>query len=404
MNTQSTNHAALTGFDTITADALRAVGHLKWTINGPDKLGACAAEADYGLAPVIGAALTAAIARGSVGYLPPSVEADLREACAAWQKDSHGWDIAPSDVQLLPDVVRAYHIAIQHFSRPGSPVIVPVPAFMPFLTIPQLLGRDVLPVPMTHAGGYYTYDLEALDRAFAAGGHLLLLCNPHNPTGRVLQRHELVAISKVVEQHGGRVFSDEVHAPLVYFGHQHIPYATLSSATAAHTLTATSASKAWNLAGLKCAQMLLSNEADRDHWQTLGRLATDGTSILGVVAGIAAFREGQPWLNEVLAYLNGNRHLLQELLAEHLPRAAYTPPEGTYLGWVDLRATQLPENLGLEDFFATHAGVTTVDGAHCGAPGRGFVRLNFATTRELLARIVSRMAETVRGYRASPEI
>ncbi|MGW6925183.1 MalY/PatB family protein [Streptomyces sp. NPDC054950] len=396
MNTQRMNPAGLPDFGTITVDTLRAAGHLKWTINGLDKLGACAAEADYGLAPAIGAALTAAIARGSVGYLPPTLEADLREACAAWQKGHHGWDIAPCDVQLLPDVVRAYHIAIQHFSRPGSPVIVPVPAFMPFITIPQLLGRNVLPVPMAQANGRYTYDLEALDQAFAAGGHLLILCNPHNPTGRVLQHHELSAISQVVERHGGRVFSDEVHSPLVHFGHQHIPYATLSDATAAHTLTATSASKAWNLAGLKCAQMLLSNEADRERWQTLGRLATDGASILGAVAGIAAYREGQPWLNEVLAYLDGNRHLLQQLLAEHLPQAAYAPPEGTYLGWVDLRATQLPGGLDLADFFTARAGVTLVDGAECGGPGRGFVRLNFATTQQVLTRIVSRMAHAVR--------
>jgi cystathionine beta-lyase len=383
-------------FAAITPDSLRGAGHLKWTISGLDNLGACAAESDYGLAPAISTALTAAIARGAVGYLPPALESGLREACAAWQQSRYGWHVAPADVQLLPDVIRAYHVAIQHFSRPDSPVIVPVPAFMPFLTIPGLLGRDVLTVHMVRDGGRYTYDLAELDRAFAAGGHLLLLCNPHNPTGRVMQATELLAISDVVERHGGRVFADEVHAPLVYAGHQHHPYAALSKSTASHTLTATSASKAWNLAGLKCAQMILSNDADRDHWQRLGRLATDGTSILGVIAGTAAFRHGRPWLDAVLTYLDGNRHLLAALLAEHLPTADYTPPEGTFLAWVDLRATGLPRALDLEQFFTAQAGVTTVNGAQCGTPGQGFVRLNIATTREILLQMVPRIAHAVR--------
>ncbi|MFF9812339.1 MalY/PatB family protein [Streptomyces sp. NPDC014006] len=380
--------------DEITVESLRDAGHLKWTVSGPGLLGACAAEMDYGTAPPVTAALTEALRRDLLGYLPPGLASGLSEACADWQRHAYGWNVAPDDVRLLPDVIRAFHVAVEHFSRPGSPVIVPVPTFTPFLTVPGLLGRRVIQVELVRSGNRYVYDLDALDRAYREGGDLLVLCNPHNPLGRVLDTGELRAISHVVDRHGGRVFSDEVHAPLVYAGHRHVPYASTSSTAAHHTLTAVSASKAWNIAGLKCAQMVLTNDADRARWEGLGRLATDGTSVLGVVAGTAAYREGQPWLDGVRARLDRNRHLLRELLHEHLPGVRYLPPEGTYLGWLDCRELALP-GPDLAGFFVSEAGVTTVDGGTCGAPGRGFVRLNFATTEPILDRIVRQMADAV---------
>ncbi|AJT65125.1 hypothetical protein T261_3456 [Streptomyces lydicus] len=378
--------------DGITAQSLRAAGHLKWTVSGPGLLGACAAEMDYGTAPPVTAALTEAVGRNLFGYLPPALATGLSEACADWQRQAYGWEVDPDDVRLLPDVLRAFHVAVEHFSRPGSPVIVPVPTFTPFLTVPGLLGRRVIQVELVRSGSRYVYDLDALDRAFADGGHLLALCNPHNPVGRVMEADELAAISEVVDRHGGRVFSDEVHAPLVYGGHRHLPYAAISPTAAHHTLTAVSASKAWNLAGLKCAQLVLSNDTDRTRWDTLGRLATDGTSTLGVVAGTAAYRHGKPWLDLVRDRLDGNRNLLGDLLREHLPGVGYTPPEGTYLGWLDCRELDLP-GPDLAEFFLARAGVTTVDGGSCGPPGQGFVRLNFATTEPILTRIVRQMAD-----------
>lgn len=380
--------------DDITVESLRGAGHLKWTDSGPGLLGAGAAEMDYGTAPPVTAALAEALRRNLLGYLPPGLVTGLSEACADWQRHAYGWDVAADDIRLLPDVLRAFHVAVEHFSRPGSPVIVPVPAFAPFLTVPALLGRRVIQVELVKSGSRYVYDLDALDRAYREGGHLLVLCNPHNPLGRVLDPGELSAISEVVDRHGGRVFSDEVHAPLVYAGHRHLPYASTSSTAAHHTLTAVSASKAWNIAGLKCAQMVLTNDADRARWAGLGRLATDGTSILGVVAGTAAYREGEPWLDGVRARLDRNRRLLRDLLRQHLPGVRHLTPEGTYLGWLDCRELALPSP-DLEDFFRSEAGVTTVDGGSCGAPGRGFVRLNFATTEPILARIVRQMADAV---------
>ena len=379
--------------ESITAESLFAAGHLKWTKYGPGTLGAFVAEMDYGTAPAVTAALHDAVDRMLFGYLPPAMCEAMQAACAAWQADTYGWKVDATRIRPLPDVIRGLEIAIEHCSPPGSPVVLPVPAYMPFLEVPRHHGRATIQVEMSRDGDRYVYDLDALDRAFAAGGHLLVLCNPYNPLGRVMERAELEAIAVVVERHGGRVFADEIHAPLVFPGHEHVPYASLSDVTAGHTVTATSASKAWNLPGLKCAQLLVTNDADHEHFEQLGPIITHGASTLGVIANAVAFAEGRPWLDEVLAYLDGNRRLLADLLATHLPAVGYTPPEGTYLAWLDCRALGLPEAIG--DFFLEQADVALVDGTRCGPPGTGFVRINIATTRALLEEVVVRMAAAV---------
>lgn len=390
-----------TVFDTATVESMRASGSYKWTELGPGLIGAGAAEMDFGTAPPIAAALSAAVEEHIFGYLPPSVEAEARAACAAWQRDVYGWEVAADDVQLLPDVVRALHVAVEHYSRPGSAVVVPTPAFPPLLHVPRLLGRQVVEAPLVPSDGRHVIDLELLDRRFADGAGLLVLCNPHNPIGRVFERDELLAICEVVERHGARVFADEVHAPLVYDGHRHVPYASISPAAAQHTVTATSASKAWNLPGLKCGQMLLSNDADREQWQRLNRLATDGTSTLGAIAAAAAYRYGRPWLRALLRHLDGNRRLLADLLHEYLPQVRYDPPEGTYLGWLDCRELG-PREPTPARYFAEHAGVALLDGADCGQTGDGFVRLNFGTSRPILTATVARLAQAATPTAPNP--
>lgn len=383
-----------TEFDAITVESLYEAGHLKWTNFGPGRLGAFVAEMDYGTAPPITAALHAAVDRMIFGYLPPALGAALADACSAWQDQSYGWKVAPEDIHPLPDVIKGLEVAMDHFSRPGSPVILPVPAYMPFLMVPAAHGRETIQIEMVLSEGRYVYDLDALDAAYRAGGDLLVLCNPYNPLGRVMEPAEMLAICEVVNRHGGRVFSDEIHSALVYDGHRHVPYASLSDVAAGHTITAASASKAWNLPGLKCAQMLVTNDADRQRWIDMGPFAAHGASTLGVVANTVAYREGRPWLEGVLAYLDGNRVLLGELLGEHLPEVRYTAPEGTYLAWLDCRELKLGE--ATAEFFAEQASVVLTEGLRCGPQGAGFARLNFATTRPILTEIVTKMAEAVR--------
>jgi len=376
--------------DSTTATMLRARGSFKWAAPGPGGFGAAVAEMDFGAAPPILDALDALSGAANFGYLPPSLAGELAVACAAFHQRRYGWDVDPALIHHVPDVLKALEIAITRFSRPDSPVILPTPAYMPFLTVPGFLGREIIQVPMAGHDGWYTFDLDAIACAFRAGGHLLIFCNPYNPLGRVFTRQEITQLTDVVDRHGGRVFADEIHGPLVYPGLRHIPYASTSGTAASHALTATSASKAWNLPGLKCAQVILTNEPDRQAWEEMGFLAWRGASNPGVVAGIAAFRHGEAWLDEILAYLDDSRHLLARLLGRHLPDVRYRPPDGTYLAWLDCTAMDLPGSPGA---LVTDRGhVTVVDGPAFGAGGAGSFRLNFATPQPVLAELVERVA------------
>jgi cystathionine beta-lyase len=381
------------GFDDLSEDSLRAAGSLKWTRYG-EAIGAFVAEMDFGTAPAVTAALHDAVDSGRLGYLTTEAAVDMGRACADWQRRRYGWDVPPERITPLADVVAGLQATIERFTPPGSPVVLPTPAYMPFLTVPGALGRELIEVPMVGREGRMSYDLDGIARAFADGARLLVHVNPHNPLGRVFTAEEQLALADVVEDAGARVFSDEIHAPLVHPGAVHRPYASLSPATARHTLTATSASKAWNLPGLKAAQLILTNAEDAAHWERVGALYTHGASTPGVLANTTAYDAGETWLDGVLAYLEGNRLLLGELLADRLPGVRWTPPEGTYLAWLDCRELGLPTSAG--EFFLERAGVAMVDGPECGAPGAGHVRLNFATSRPLLTAIVDRMADAVR--------
>lgn len=363
------------GHDRLRREDLAVPHSRKWSLH-PEAIGAWVAETDFGTAPVVTEALHAAVDAGHLGYLSVPTGERMARAAAAWQSSEHRWDVDWRRVHPVSDVMSAYAVAIERYSRPGSAVIVPTPAYMPFLSFTPMIGREAVQVPgAVDADGRWTHDLEAIDRAFADGAGTLVLCNPHNPTGRVLERAELEGIAEVVERHGGRVFADEIHAPLRFDGREHLPYAALSEATARHTITATSASKAWNVPGLKAAQLITSNDADERRYAEFAFSVLHGASTPGAVAAAAAYEAGGPWL------------------AEHLPLARWNAPEATYLAWLDLRAYGVDGPLDV--FFRERAGVALTDGALCGAAGEGFVRIVFATPRPILEEIVRRMGEAL---------
>ena len=376
-------------FETPSADELRARGSAKWTAF-PEAIGAFVAEMDFGVAPPVEAALHEAVRLGRFGYTPRSAIDDLAAATADFARDRYGWAVAPEQVRLVADVLGGLEVVLEHFSDPSRPIIVPTPAYMPFLTAKERWGRDVIQVPSPVVDGRYELDLAGIARAFEAGADVLVLCNPWNPVGRVLTREELVAVSEVVARYGGRVFSDEIHAPLVLGAHAHIPYATVSDAAAAHTITATSASKAFNLPGLKCAQLVLSNDADAERYDRVAASAVHGAGLLGVLANTVAYRDGGPWLDAVREYLAGNAVLVGERLAAALPQVGYRAPEGTYIAWLDLTALDLGD--GLATTVLERAGVALTDGTACGEAGRGHARLILATPRPVLEEIVDRLA------------
>jgi cystathionine beta-lyase len=346
---------------------------------------------DFGLAEPITRDLAEAARNNLTGYVPLPLRKELRVATAEYQARKHGWEIDPKQVFALPDVLAGLIDVMSHWLRPGSKVIAITPCYMPFLLLPEVHHREIIEVPMVEDASGWRLDLDDLDAAFRAGGELLIFCNPQNPIGKVYTRAELEGICEVVARHGGTVFSDEIHAPLIYDGLQHIPYASLNETAARHTVTSFSASKAFNTAGLKCAQMVLTNP-DQQAWAAARDLEHE-PSALGTIANIAAYREGDPWLADVLAYLDGTRHAIADWTAELLPEARICVPDATFLAWLDLSAYELGDHLGI--WFRSHASVAFQDGIECGQGGRGHVRLNFGTPRPIVRTILERMADAI---------
>lgn len=376
--------------------SLEAQGSFKWSLF-PGTIGAWIAEMDFGISPAITQALHDAVDAGGFGYLPHEVEARSAQACSDWLAESFEWIVPSSAVKALPDVLRALEILIDHFMEEDAPVVVPTPAYSPFLAIPRLRGRQVIEVPLVlDEEQVWRFDEEAIEKALTPAGGLLILCNPHNPVGRVFTKDELTNISHIVERTNARVFADEIHAPLVYEPHRHVPYASISELAACHAVTAISASKAWNMPGLKCAQLILTNPSDMERYSGLTYFDFRGASNLGLVAAEAAFRAGQPWLSEVLQYLNGTKSLLESLVEQHLPGARFVSPEATYLAWIDM--TAVVGDVELAEFLRANAGVSVTGGEECGAVGLGCFRFNFATSRSIVSEAIPAIADAIRAH------
>ncbi|WP_010206178.1 MalY/PatB family protein [Salinibacterium sp. PAMC 21357] len=381
-------------WDAITPELLRSRGSNKWTAPEGDLLCAGVAEMDFGTAPAVLEEWASIAQRLEFGYPAESVAREMSAATAKWHNEQYGWAVDAADIFPLADVLKGLELAIVEFSKPGAAVIVPTPAYMPFLMLPKAFGRDVIESPMLRGDdGSFSLDLDDIARHFAAGANVFVLANPGNPTGKVFTRDELSALADVADAHGARIFSDEIHAPLTLFGTKHVPLASVSDAGARVAVTATSPSKAFNLPGLKCAQIILSNDADRTLWETIGWMASHGASTPGMRLNTAAYLGGEPWLGEVREYIEGNIEYARAALAELLPEARMAPMQGTYLAWVDLRAySDEPE---LAEMLAEKAGIRVNGGVGYGAVGAGHIRMNLATSRPILKRIIAQLASAM---------
>ena len=262
---------------------------------------------------------------------------------------------------------------------------------MPFLSLTEMLGHPVIQVPMVDVDGRPSMDLERIAKELASGAEVVVLCNPHNPLGIVYTKQELLDLATVVDRAGAMVFSDEIHAPLTLFGHTHIPYASLNETTASHTVTSTSASKAWNLPGLKAAQLVTSNPAHYEALKKIEFTVSHGTSTLGVIATTAAFRDGGEWLDEAREYIEGSATEFAEAISA-LPGVSYRQLEGTYIAWLDASSVEIGNHPSPSHYFAKEAGVSVTDGAMCGEAGVGHIRLILATPRPILREITGRLS------------
>ncbi len=377
-------------FEHVSLAELRARRSTKWVTYPDDVLPAWVAEMDFPLAPPVRDALLRAVARDDCGYPHP---AGLGEAFARFAAERHGWDVDPERVWLVPDVMLGVAGLLSVLTAPGDRVVVNQPVYPPFFNAISEGERVVVNAPLAAGERGWELDLEALDRAFADGAAAYLLCNPHNPTGRVFSREELEAVAVLAERHGVFVLADEIHAPLTLPGAVHTPYVALGEEAAGRGLTLASASKAWNLAGLKCAVVVAGSEAGAGLGSKLPRSLRFHAGHLGVIGSLAAFTEGGPWLDALVLRLDANRRLLTELLGRALPDVRYVVPEAGYLAWLDCR------DLGLGDdpaaAFLERGRVALSSGPTFGDEGNGFARLNFGTSSALIEEAVGRMAKAL---------
>lgn len=377
-------------------DAEARAGLLKWAAVPEGTVPAWVAEMDVALAPVVEDALHAAVARGWTAYThtsPHDATGDgsdtdvVAGAYAAFAARHWAWSAPPTEATtLVPDVTAGLRLAVEHLV-PAGPVVLPTPCYPPFRHLLALAGREVVPLATDPNAAAATLDLDRLDAAFAAGARGLLLCSPHNPLGRSWRRDELAGVAEVAARHGARVVADEVHAPLTLPGATFTPYLDVDPSA----VTVTSASKSFNVPGLRCALVQSTDPGDAALLRALPTAANEGPSRLGVAAAQAAYRLGDPWLTSLLGRLDAQRALLGELLAAHLPDAVARPLEATYLAWLDLRA------YGVDDPAAAARphGAWPAPG-HDYEPGlAGHLRLNVATTPERLELLVERIARGV---------
>ncbi|MFB6769686.1 MalY/PatB family protein [Streptomyces sp. NPDC056337] len=370
----------------LTLDRLRRRTSMKWRTYPADVLPLWVAEMDVPLAPAVVRAVTGAMELGDTGYPAGTAYA---EALADFAGKRWGWDdLAVERTAIVPDVMLGVVEMLKLVTGPGDPVIVNPPVYPPFYQFVGHLDRRIVEAPL---GPGLRIDLGALEEAFrravAGGGRAAyLLCSPHNPTGTVHTADELAAVAALAQRHGVRVVADEIHAPVVTGDARFVPYLRVPGA--GDGLALMSASKGWNLAGLKAA-LALAGPGAADDLARMPEEVGHGPSHVGVLAHTAALREGTDWLDAVLAGLDENRRLLTGLLAEQLPGVVHRAGEATYLAWLDCRA------LGLGDdparVFLDRGRVALSSGIPFGTGGAGYVRLNLATSPEVITEAVRRM-------------
>lgn len=362
---------------------------VKWGVHPGDVIPMWIAEMDSSPCPAVVEAVGAAVGRGDTGYA--LTEAYAVEV-ASFAEAEWGWAFDPTTTTRVADVLTGVTHLLRLFTDEGGPVVVSPPVYNAFYDVVAAAGRQVVEAPL---GADSRLDLDRLATVFAeatAGGRraAYLLSNPHNPTGTVHSPDELAALARIADAHGVRVISDEIHGPLVFASGTFTPYLSLSGTE--RGVTVTSASKAWNLAGLKAAIVIPGGEAVAD-LRRLHPFVTFGASHLGVIAQTAAFRDGRDWLHRLVGELDVNRQLLAQLLAEQLPGVDLVEPGSTYLAWLDLRGLGLGDDPAAE--LLRRARVALSSGPIFGSGGRGHARLNFGTSPEIIREAVGRIAASL---------
>lgn len=380
-------------FEDLSIDRLRTRTSAKWTMFPPDVLPAWVAEMDFPLDPIVRNALLAAIENNDTGYAN-GTGGGVGDAYAAFVKERFGWTLDPRGVFVIPDVLVGISEIMKSLCKPGDRIVVNSPVYPPFYRVVGETERVIEDVPLLRQpDGSWKLDLEGLERAFKGGAKAYLLCSPHNPLGMVFDGMTLACIAELAREHGVLVISDEIHAPLTMAGTTFVPFLPIADIVDCDAIALASASKAWNLPGLKCAVAVAHSERMRAKLKLMRPELPWAAGNLGVVASLAAFNGGLPWLDKLLVQLAKNRKLLTTLLAEHLPGVKYIEPEASYLAWLGCESLNLgPDPVGV---FLEKGRVALTRGKDFGPASAGFVRVNMGTSSAILTEIVQRMKAAV---------
>ncbi|WP_326822054.1 MalY/PatB family protein [Streptosporangium sp. NBC_01756] len=367
---------------------LRKRQSAKWRTFPDDVLPLPVAEMDFPLAEPIARALHEAVDRSDTGYAAPT--RDLADAVSGYARRTWGWKVEADDVRTVADVGIGIVETLRRIVGAGDRVVISPPVYEPFSWWVREVGAQVVEAPLAGGPRGWRLDLDALERAFADHATAYVLCNPHNPVGLVHRREDLVALAELADRYGVYVLSDEIHAPLVLPGAEFVPFLSVSDEARRWGFSFLSASKGWNLAGLKAATVITADPAPKRYVDRLSPHSLYRTGHLGVIATVAAFNDGDPWLADVLSVLDDNRRLLDELLVKLLPGVHGSPSQAGFLAWIDFRA------LGWGDDPAEHilaaARVALNAGHRYGSTGLGFARLNFGCSPQTLTEAVTRIA------------
>jgi len=371
----------------------------KWRKYGEDVVPLWVADMDFASPESVVGALRERVEHGVFGYGYNLERSPLHDLFADRLQKLYGWRVEPDAVVLIPGVIPGFNVACRALTSAGDGVLLMLPLYPPLLRVAGNVGITMDAVDLARsAGGRYEVDLDALARAITPRTRVLLLCNPHNPVGRVWRREELRRMADLCRSRGLAIVADEIHSDLVFSGHRHVPIAALDPEVAERTITLMAPSKTWNLAGLKFGLAVIPNGALRERFAAARADLVYGVNILGYTAALAAYRGGGPWLAELLRYLEANRDFVVDYVRRQLPGVALAPPEATYLAWLDCRETGIPDGDPFT-FFLENARVALSDGTTFGRGGQGFVRLNFGCPRSILAEGLERMRRALAARR-----
>ncbi len=381
-----------TSYDTLSTSDLRQKDCAKWQRYGDEVLPLWVADMDFEIAEPIKKAVRSYVGTNNFGYPDAAGLPGLKEAVVERLSGRYGWNVAPEQVHLLNGIVTGLFLGVLACTSEGEDVVMQSPIYGPFRMAVEKTGRNPVYNPLVHDGARWRIDFEALDALVTPATRLFMLCNPQNPTGRVFTRGELERLAEFALKHRLWVVSDELHSDLVFDKHEHVPFASLSEEVAGRTVTLFGPTKTFNIAGLKIGFLVSQNEALLERVRAVALGLVGAPNVVAQTATMAAYREGDAWLNETLRYLKANRDYVADFVERELPLVKHTAPEGTYLAWLDFRG------LGLENpeaFLLEEAKVALNDGTWFGPGGEGFVRLNFATSRHIVAAALERVRDAV---------